>query len=353
MNGIQQLFISLIRLALLREPMDGPILLSTRQWKQLYGLSTAQFLSVLAYSELSRLGNNMPKKIKAGWKSDVDYHLARFDAQLMGLTHISQFLEDHGIRTMILKGLGLALLYPVPQARECSDVDIFCFGEFERVNSLLEDTGLISGIVEENDKHCSFSFDGINIENHRHFCENVNKASAIFEEQISRLSKTKCRTDSRVPGILFPGPQMGALHMTIHTLSHLAWSGITLRHLLDFGLFFQRYNDELDRESIVKIWKDAGIADAAFSLCTLCGSLLGIDTGMIEGKSTDFRNTADLILQVILTPCLPSSSAWNPITKIYRKYKRYRIRYVMHRIVYSEPFPDSFWKSFSILKKWT
>jgi len=305
------------------------------------------------FRELSRTGHNMPAELREQWKTFTDFSAAKFDAQLMALVHLSQFLEDNGIRVMVLKGLGLALLYPEPQYRECSDVDIFCFGEYERVNELLLQHGLISGIEEENDKHCSFCFDGTNIENHRYFSEYVNRANVTMGEKIAALSETDLRTDSRIPGIFFPGPMMGALHLTMHTLSHLAWSGISLRQILDFGLYFNRHRDILDNNAIVALWKEAGIADAALALCALCEDLTGLETGLSGVVGAKHREIAKTILKVTLNPCRSSSEVQNPFIKLVRKYRQFRVRSRMHPTVYGEPFPDSFWKSFSILRKWT
>jgi len=353
MSPVEQLFFQLVKSAVGTGRMEGFVSLSAGQWKHLFDLSVSQSLAALVFGELSRTGNDMPDDVRRKWKDYAGYCTERFDAQLMALTHLSQFLEDHDARVMVLKGLGLALLYPEPQLRECSDVDIYCFGEYERANELLLQAGLIGGIEEENDKHCSFSFDGVNVENHRYFSEYVNRANVIMGKKISGLSKTDLLMDDRVPGIYFPGAMMGALHLTMHTLSHLAWSGITVRHLLDCALFFNRYKDAMDRESIIGIWKDAGIADAALSLFTLCENMLGIETGFADAGHTRYQETAETILGGILNPFKSSSEVYDPFSKIVRKYRRFRFRSVMHPLVYGEPFPDSFWKSFAILKRWT
>jgi len=353
MKATEQIFFSLIRSAVGTGRIGCPVSLPPHEWMRLFELSASQNLAALVFGELSRIGNDMPDGILRRWKGFTDYSTAKFEAQLIALTHLSQFLEGHGIRVMVLKGLGLALLYPQPQVRECSDVDIFCFGEYERVNGLLLQAGMISGIEEENDKHCSFSFDGVNIENHRYFSEYVNRANVLIGEKISCLSETDLLTDNRTPGIYFPGVQMGALHLMMHTLSHLAWSGISVRHLLDCGLFFNKNKDAINRDSLIRIWKDSGTADAAFSLFALCESLLGLETGMADAEQPRYQKTSETIRKGMLNPFSSSAEVLNPIAKFARKYKRFRFRSVMHPIVYGEPFPDSFWKSFAILNRWT
>jgi len=353
MNHTERLFFQLVRSAAGTARTESRVSLSARRWKQLFELSVSQNLAALVFGELSRTGNDMPEDTLRRWKEYAAFCTARFDAQLMALTHLSQFLESHGIRVMVLKGLGLALLYPQPQVRECSDVDIYCFGEYERVNSLLKQAGLIGELEEENGKHCSFSFDGVNIENHRHFSEYVNRANIMMGEKIMALSETDTRTDPRMPGIIFPGPMMGALHLAMHTLSHLAWSGITVRQLLDCGLFFSRYGDTLDRDAVIRLWEDAGTADAALSLFTLCEQLLGFEKGMTGAGQAKYRKNADTILKGILSPCRSSSEVRNPFTKFVLKYRQFRFRSIMHPIVYGEPFPDSFLDYFAFLKKWS
>jgi len=342
------------------------------QWGRLCELAVQQNVGAIVYQELRRLGAALPEPIEQQWSTFAEYAQGKFDAQLMALTHLAQVLLDEGIKVMVLKGLSLALLYPEPQLRECSDVDIFCFGQYERVNELLLRKGLIAGIDEENDKHCAFTFDGISVENHRYFSEYVNEANVLIGNEILRMSEEPALSDPRIEGIFFPSPGMGAHFLMMHTLSHLAWSGITIRHLIDCGLYFRKYcsesqqvscrqteienqqvincNHTIDRGKTIAVWEKAGIAGAAMDICRLCEETLGLPTGMIpSGWDQNFSDTT-FIINSLLHPLKTSSQTRNPLCKLIRKVRWYRYRSVIHPIVYGVKFPDSFWKSFSFLR---
>lgn len=351
MDRIRTLFFSLLRSALGTGRAGGRVELSSREWRRLSGMAFSQNLATVIFEELSRRGCNIPPELSGPWKEYAGFCHSKFDAQLMALTHLSQVLSESGISTMVLKGVGLSLLYPCPQSRECSDVDIWCFGEYSRVNELLLAGGYISGLDEENDKHCSFTFDGICIENHRFFSEYVNRANVALGEEILRLSAGSPLTDSRLPGLLFPNPEMGVHFLMMHTLSHMAWSGISVRHLVDCGLYLQNCAGAFDRERVLSVWKDAGIADAALSICSICEESLGLQTGMLPhcGWKPDPRVTSHILKGVFL-PLEGSSGVSDPLRKFLRKARQFRYRSAMHPIVYGEPFPDSFWKAFAILR---
>lgn len=351
MSGIQNIFLSILRSALDSEKLSGPLKLTPAQWSGLYKLSRHQHLAALIFHEINKLENNLPKEISLEWRQFSEYSINKFDAHLMALTRLSQILEDHGIKMMTLKGLGLALLYPIPQLRECADVDIYCFGEYDRVNSILLQGNLIKNIDHESDKHCSFTFAGINIENHRYFCEYVNRANIVIGEEIINLSKNAQSTDSRVPGILFPCPQAGMHHLMMHTLSHMAWSGISMRQIVDCGLYFRRHADEVDREAILKLWRDTGVEEGALSILSICEKLLGIRTEMIPNGWQGNKRDESLIIKGIFGHIKASAQAGTALGKFFCKLRWYLFRRPMHRIAYNEPFPDSFWESFACLKR--
>jgi len=351
MKKTEEVFLSVVRSAIGTETRKGPVDLSPNQWQELFELSVSQMLAAVVYGEISRLGSNIPESVGSEWKSHVDFCRAKFDAQLLALSHLAQVLEEHGISIMVLKGVGLSLLYPNPQDRECSDIDIYCFGAYDRVNELLKDKGLISGIEEENDKHCSFMFDGVNVENHRQFCEYINSANILTGEAIEALSEVEACTDPRLPGILFPNPEMGVRHLMMHTLSHLAWSGVSLRHLLDCGLNFRNHASDVRWTEVFKLWEDAGTADAARVIIGICKDTLGLDVPELDVKWD--RKDAGLVLDCTLHPFGRSAEVRDPLRKLCRKARQFRIRKKLHMLVYKEPFPDSFLMSFSVLKRFS
>lgn len=350
MTKLEKIIFGILSDALSKGSSSQNLILSPSEWKELGEMAIRQGVGSLVWEQLKSGWNNMPEDIKSGWEAYADFSSRRFDAQLLALSHLSTVLENEGLRMMPLKGLGLALCYPRPELRECNDIDIYCFDDFDRVNSLLSEKGLCTEMKESEEKHVVFCFDGIEVENHRKFTTEYNKASILVGRILRELSAGDTQSFPELPGMIFPSPLCGALHLVFHTLSHLVWSELTLRQLCDIVLYFRKYSSQLDVRELQRILKDAGIDHSAAFLFDICEKYLGL-TNYPALRGTADEKSEEIILNSIFKPIKSSADVADPLRKILIKLFTFRRRRVLHKIIYKEVFPASFLKSFSVFRK--
>lgn len=154
-----------------------------------------------------------------------------------------QLLEEAGCHPVLLKGEGLASLYPNPNLRSCGDIDVYV-GEkdFETACHII-------------DKYCGIPYHQIEKTNHRHY-QTRRKGNAIFEvhriagDSIFRKYKKSFRrwaSNSLQPencqrvtilgkDILIPNHSFNSLYLLNHYLEHQSEFGIGLRQLVDYAL---------------------------------------------------------------------------------------------------------------------
>ena len=60
----------------------------------------------------------------------------------------------------------LSSYYPIAEDRSFGDIDIFSFGDHDKVNTFIRKKGIE---IEYDDKHDVFKYDGITIEHHKSF----------------------------------------------------------------------------------------------------------------------------------------------------------------------------------------
>ncbi|MDE6513432.1 MAG: nucleotidyltransferase family protein, partial [Muribaculaceae bacterium] len=79
------------------------------------------------------------------------------------------FLEQRGIRGVLLKGQGVARYYPMPQIRQTGDIDFYVGREQYRraVEVCREQLASNKAECEEMEVHFSFDMGGVEIELHR------------------------------------------------------------------------------------------------------------------------------------------------------------------------------------------
>jgi hypothetical protein len=98
-------------------------------WKQCYHLSVKQGVMALSWDGVVRLPRELqpPLAIKISWAANVEAYEKRYMKYCKTAVELSGFYSQHGIKTVVLKGVGLSTLYPIPHHREGGDIDIYTY----------------------------------------------------------------------------------------------------------------------------------------------------------------------------------------------------------------------------------
>ena len=124
MSTVEKHYFALLRAAL----WDMPVSIAEEiDWKGVMGLARHQANGVLVYDKASQMtGSNKPspelmEKMKNEMRGHF-FHLMQLK-QMLGV--VLKKLRENNIEPLVLKGFGLALLYPNPDLRQMGDVDLF------------------------------------------------------------------------------------------------------------------------------------------------------------------------------------------------------------------------------------
>ena len=75
--------------------------------------------------------------------------------------------------------------YPIAVDRSFGDIDIFSFGDHDKVNTFIRKKGIE---IEYDDKHDVFKYDGITIEHHKSFLGLISKSARILEVYLQSVA---------------------------------------------------------------------------------------------------------------------------------------------------------------------
>jgi len=326
------------------------ISLTPRKWRKLFKLCDTQGLTALVYDNLCTCKTDLPFDVKMAWGVKYKEITHRRKEQENALQELTNLLTPKGIKILLLKGLGTSMLYPKPELRESGDLDIYCFGRYDDVNKLLTEAG--AEFISEDEKHSDFLWQGISVENHLKFNYDLNNSSREIGNEALQMMESAYQPMPGYLGTYIPSSTAAALHMMLHNFSHLAWSGIPLRNLVDWALLAKTKKDEIDAESLSNILKCAKLWQPAVILDSLSYQYLGYgmwaqtnnlqqserESG-IKPKQVTCPN-ASFLLYDLLRPVPSSSTTKNPLLKIHRKLAIYFRRKRKHELIYGEPFPD-------------
>lgn len=109
---------------------------SSPDWPKIYALAARQGVLAVAWDGLQSIcrGNRLDsecrpdKALELKWAYNVRIIEQRYARQQRAAQHLAKILAEENISTMILKGLSLSRLYPIPQHRPCGDIDIWLYG---------------------------------------------------------------------------------------------------------------------------------------------------------------------------------------------------------------------------------
>ena len=124
----EQMLFALLRASLHEKDTETSFFegISAQEWKDCYRLAALQGVMALAWDGAMRRPAELqpPKSIKLSWATGVEAYENKYFRYCNAINELSSFYAQHGIATMLLKGVGLSTLYPIPEHREGGDNDI-------------------------------------------------------------------------------------------------------------------------------------------------------------------------------------------------------------------------------------
>lgn len=239
----KEVFLKLIRIALGNESdfsMPNDV-----DWSEVYELSSRNGLSAICWDGVQKFDDSFllsNEDLRYCWISQLLEIEAIYSYHSQVISILKEKLLEHGIRMLLLKGQGLAQYYPIPEHRLCGDIDIYSYGKFHEVNSIIGDLNIL--VNAYGHKHSVFKIGDVVVENHKYYLEtyitrterNVQKYIASIEDDI--LTDKGYYTPSVVKNYFF---------LLCHMARHFSeYESITIRHLLDWSLFLYSEKDSID-----------------------------------------------------------------------------------------------------------
>jgi hypothetical protein len=233
--------------------------LSAEQWEELYRLAARQGVLAIVYDVVSQLPKNLqslkepqsqknlqpPRNLNIQWALGAEAIEKRYKQQLETATQLAELFAEHGIQTLVLKGLAIATFYPRPEHRECGDLDCFLGENYERGNQICEEAG--AEVSRDYYKHSHIIYRNLLVENHR-FCLPVRGSRRVKElerhlERIATATPPRYIADTK---LIIPPPDFNALFLTAHAFNHFLSEGIKLRHVCDWALLLAGEQNNID-----------------------------------------------------------------------------------------------------------
>ncbi len=326
-------------------------------WVDIKALAEKQGLSAIVLDGIQRLPleNRPSKDILLNWIGTVIQGFEnRYKCYERALSDLAKFYNENGINMMVLKGYGLSMNYPIPNHRPCGDIDIWNYGLQKKADSLVVKQ---FGIRVDNSEphHSCFDWKGFLVENHYDFLiVPASKTNSEIEPLLKELAKVKgeclsvCGQD-----IYLPTPDFNALFLLRHMLMHFVAIGITIRHLLDWAFFWEKYGEQINKEWLSDLIDQFKMTEFFNVVNAICVDDLGFDSLTFPCSHCPYE-LKQRVLSDILNPEYDSTEVYRLklLPRLIFKYKRWKSGSWKRRFCYKEGVLSSFlWSAWSHIMK--
>lgn len=295
---------------------------SQKEWKQMFLFLQQQSLLGVALPMLKTLPREQcpTGDLPLVWYTLGD-RLRLMNADLnRKCVEVSQWFEEHGFHTCILKGQGNAAMYPDPSLRNSGDIDVWLWprtvnGE-RLVGTLLSKTSLkkrraeilkfVRASLGEQDvfyHHVDFPmFEGTEVEVHfmptwMNSYFNNNKLQRFLEAE-AEASFTNETSIGAGQVIHTPTWGMNVVFQLIHIQKHLFAEGIGLRQVMDYYYLLLRRGSEEECQKVLAVVHDLGLDTFLASLQWVLQQVFGLKDEYLIG-ATDKENGTLLLGEIL------------------------------------------------------
>ena len=164
-------------------------------------------------------------------------------------------LRQHGIEPVLLKGFGLAMLYPNPNLRQFGDIDLFVgLDNFHEACNLLRTLpgGYNWGDEVDSGHHYNIEFGNYPMEVHRVSADVNDTEEAETYAAIERdglLGNTQ-HVDLEGLEISIPSKEFMVFFTFYHAWHHFLTSGVGWRQISDVALTLHTYHGQIDLDKL-------------------------------------------------------------------------------------------------------
>ena len=224
----------------------------------LYGIAVRNHMVYLIFSELVKeddLDDQFKASIQAMLKKSILYTLI----QTTELSHMIEGFEKRGVKNLPLKGAVMKYIYPRPEQREMSDIDVLIDdNDMPKAAECLTEMGYgLKQAIKHHDVYTKPPY--MLIEAHKSLYDKTVDGNQFryFLGFDKAILKEGCSST-----YVFSNEDF-YVYMIAHAAKHFYAMGCGIRNLVDVYVFLKKYRDVMDMDYTRRELEKCGIADFA------------------------------------------------------------------------------------------
>lgn len=268
------LFLELLEISLgVRDSFSTPP--TPQQWEDLYNTARKQSVGGVLALSLEQLPEWQLPPLEVGrrWMMDRAKATSRSALADKRAAELTRIFEDAGFKCCVLKGQGVARLYPDPPSRQSGDIDIWVPGGRRKVMSFLKGkykTG--RHVYLHVDVHF---FDDMPVEVHFHpaFMFNLIR-NARLQKYFESEARAWDMAGGGELGFCYPKPLFDAVFSLAHISKHIINEGVGIRQVMDHHFVMAALGED-DKKEFARLARHLGLASVAGALAYVDREVFG------------------------------------------------------------------------------
>lgn len=302
----KSLFISLLQSALWGIPVDG----TPSQGELMAAVRHAKAQSVLGLvADVILADENLCSVLSDDQRRNLKHFvISNFSTSQMlnnALIAVVQELREYGIDPVLLKGQGIAKYYPVPELRQCGDIDIYV-GE----NHFAKTCEVIGAMSSEKDKEGD-------IPSTKHYHTRIGKVffeihrytDVYFPPRLDRIyqrisdagmSKDVVTLDFAGVPVLTPSIDFNTFFIFNHFWHHFIADGVGLRQICDWVLLLHHNYGKVDLDYLQKVLYDMKLMKQWQVFGNIAVDFLGLPPNEMPFYNDKYKVLSEKVLKLIM-----------------------------------------------------
>lgn len=258
---------------------------TNEEWQCLYDEAIRQSLVGLLLSGVERLYEQdasvkPPLKLFYEWVGSVAQMEQKNKKLNTAAAQLNSVFKNGNLRSCVLKGQGLATLYPEPLRRQPGDIDLWVEGSRENTLSFLKKSflGFDHVVIHHVDAHI---IDGVESEIHfmpiwLHNPIHNGRLQSFFKEH---ADEEFSHFDQQL-GFCYSTAAFNGVYILVHNFHHLLEEGVGMRQVIDYYYVLRHLSDS-ERKSVLDTVNRIGCGKFAESLMYVLGEVCALDRSLM------------------------------------------------------------------------
>lgn len=199
--------------------------------------------------------NNIGDDERKALRPIILRNMIKSSTQIQAMKELEELFEKNKVTNQPMKGAILRFIYPSPELRQMSDLDILIAkDDMDKAIEVLESLGY--SLKESVKHHHVFTKKPFMVveAHHAMYDKTVDKKQENYFSNFSRTTLKEGRQYTHVFGL-----EDFYVYMMAHMAKHFYQTGCGIRHLVDIYVYLNRYGEEMNREYIDSELEKCGI----------------------------------------------------------------------------------------------